>query len=262
MPALFIVVLHHLSPDVKETGVQFADTELRGIPEERLRSLVAALSALTRKNHGTAVPELRITAPLGRFSVQIAEGKLRFNSWSTRVGGFDLTEDEIVSVITGSEDRLQGTLRPANAAKIVAVAPPAEESAPSSPGKIISVIAVIIAINAITVWMVIRPAPNPFLPETTLLAPEQAERLLKDVAGEYRTGSAPGDRGITIATDGRIHCVKFGKGGMVIEATDITSEAVQKAGHASLRTSSQGLVEFIDSSTVTLFGDTYRRKGP
>lgn len=262
---MFTIVLHHLSSDAKTSGTTFPDLELRDVPEARLRSLVVALAQLASKNQAGAVPELRINGPQGRFTVQLTEGKLRFNSWSTRVGGFDLTTDQILSIITGTEDSAPAATRP-RTGPVPGTAAPADEEMHEhviSPGvKIGFLVAVIVAINAITVWMATKPPENPFLPQHSVLAPEPADRLVKDVAGEYRTGSRPGDRGLTIERDGRVRGVKFGAGGAVIETTEMTSQPVQSAGHAALLVNGQALIEFVDSTTLTLYGDTYRRKSP
>lgn len=249
---MFTVTLHHLAPDAKQAGAHHADLELRDVGAQRLHDLIAALGALVGQNNGAAMPELRITAPHGRFVVQVAEGQLRFNSWTTRVGGFDLNAEQIFAVIAGLDE-----------------AAPAPRTAPGgaggkrSPWLWVALLAgVILGSNAVTAWMLVRTPPNPFLPAHVLLAAEPAERVLTEAAGDYRTGAAEGDRGLKIARDGRLHWVKFGAGGKVIEESDLTSRAVQSRGHPALLTSGDALVEVLDGSIVMFYGDTYRRKVP
>lgn len=267
MPApTFNVTLHHLSSDAKETGSDFPEHELRAIPEAKLRGLVNALATSAPRTRPGAAPELRVQGPQGRFTIQVSEGRLRFNSWSTRVGGFDLTTEQILSIITGTEDSAPVATRPPTKATMVVAADTPEDEIPEeltipAGAKVGFLVAVILVINGISYWMMTKPPPNPFVPEYTALPADPAERLLKDVAGEYRTGSKAGSRGVTIGTDGRIVCVKFGAGGAIIETTEVTSQPVQSAGHASLLVDGKALMEFVDSTTLTLYGDTYRRKG-
>lgn len=249
---MFTVTLHHLAPDGKKAGVQYVDAELRDVPEGRLHALLASLAALAGEPHGAARPEVRITAPHGQFVVQIADGQLHFNSWTLRAGGCDLTAEQIFAAIVGLDE----------------AQPDAAAGAGAGRGKRsrwlrVGVLAgLILGSNAVTAWMFLRTPPNPFLPDYTLLVAEPAERVLADLAGDYRTGSAEGDRGLKIARDGRIHWMKFAEGGGSTEESDLTAKAVQSRGRPALLTSDYALIEILDGSTVKFYGDTYRRKVP
>mgnify|MGYP001550304851 CR=1 FL=1 len=250
--SLFTVTLHHLSPDVKRVGVEYPDGELSQVTEKRLRELIASLAAVGAREHKPASPELRIAAPHGRFVIQVVEGRLRFNSWTIRVGGASLTPDQIFAIVTGTDD-------PAAAARAAdAFMQPAKRS---SWGKIALIGALILGTNGTTAWMLLRPPPpNPFLPEYKLLEAQPAERLLTDAAGEYLTGTGEGHRGMRLTRDGRLHSVKFGPQGTVVEESDLTVKAAQSKGRPALFTSNEAVIEIIDPSTLVLFGDTYRRK--
>ena len=245
---VFTITLHHLSPEAKAAGLQYPDVELASVTAEKLHVLIDAMAALVGRDNGGATPELRITAPHGRFTVQVAGGQLRFNSWKTRVGGFDLTAGQIFAIVAGIEDDGSG-------------------SAAASEGrsrwlKLTLLVILIVVSNAVTVWMLTRPPPNPFLPDYKLLAPEPANRLLSDVAGNYQTGTREGARGLKIMADGRIHWIKFGLKGAIVEESDLTAKAAASAGRPALFTNGDALVEIVDASTLKFYGDTYRRKLP
>jgi hypothetical protein len=251
---LFTVTLHHLAPDLKKAGVEYPDGELSQVSEKRLRELIAALAATAARDNRPASPELRIAAPHGRFVIQAADGRLRFNSWTIRVGGANLTPDQIVAIVTGTDD-------PAAAA--AAAESFVRGGRQSRRGMIVLIAALIVGTNGVTAWLLMRPPPpNPFLTEYELLPPEPAERLFTDAAGEYLTGTTEGHRGMRIARDGRLHWVKFGPKGAVVEETDLTARAARSRGHPALFTSQDSLIDILDGSTLMFYGDTYRRKAP
>lgn len=254
---MFTVTLHHLTPDAKKVGVEFIDGELANVSEKRLRELIANLAVTAGRDKGIASPELRIAAPHGRFVIQVFEGKLRFNSWTIRVGGASLTPDQIFAIVTGTDDPA------AAAAAADSFVRDAQQSHSSKRWKILLVAALILGTNGITAWMLTRPPPgNPLLAEYQLLSAAPAERLLTDVAGEYQTGTGEGQRSMRIARDGKVHWVKFGPNGSVAEETDLTAKAAQSRGHPALYTSMDSLIDIMDGITAVFNGDTYRRKMP
>ena len=223
---------------------------MKAVSPEKLHGLIGALAALAPRDHGRATPELRITADHGRFVVQVAEGQLRFNSWTSRVGGFDLTAEQIFALITGTEET-------------------PERGGPQAGGRSLRqkrwwrfglLILAIAGSNVVTAWMLLRPPSNPFLPEYRLLEPSPAERLMGSVAGDYETGTAEGDRRLRIARDGRIHWEKIGPGGTVVEPADMTSKAAESRGHPALLTNVDALIDVIEGGSLMFYGDTYRRK--
>jgi hypothetical protein len=251
---VFTVTLHHLAPDVKKAGVEYPDVEITLATGDRLRGIIAALSKLAATDHHPARPELRIVAPHGRFVILASEGRLRFNSWSVRVGGADLSPDQIFAIVTGADDP---------GAVAMAAESFVNDVRRSRRWKVALMAVVIVGTNATTAWMLLRPPPsNPLLAEYKLLAPEPAERLFAGVAGEYQTGATAGDRGMKIARDGRLHWVKFGPKGSVVEESDLTAKAAESRGHPALFTSRDSLIDILDTTTVMFYGDTYRRKFP
>ena len=250
----FTVTLHHLSPDAKKAGVEYPDSELSQVSEKRLRELIATLATTAGRDNRPAAPELRIAAPHGSFVIQAADGRLRFNSWTVRVGGANLTPDQIFAIVTGTDDPV---------AAAVAAESFVQRGRRLRRWKIALIAALIVGTNATTAWILLRPPPpNPFLAEYELLPAAPAERVLTDAAGEYLTGATEGHRGMRIMRDGRLHWVKFGLQGAVVEETDLTARAAKSHGHPALLTSQDSLIDILDGSTLVFYGDTYRRKLP
>lgn len=249
---MFNVTLHHLAPDLKRAGVEYPDGELAQVTEKRLRELIGALAAVGVRDNRPATPELRIAAPHGRFVIQSIDGRLRFNSWTIRVGGAELTPDQIFAIVTGTEE-------PGEAARAAEAF--MRTGKREGRQKLALIAALIVGTNATTAWMLLRPPPpNPFQPEYRLQEPGPAERLLAEVAGEYRTGIGEGHRGLRIQRDGRLHWVRYGPQGAIVEETDLTAKAAQTRRNPALLTSADALIEILDPDTLSFYGNTYRRK--
>lgn len=248
---MFTVTLHHLSPDARQAGSTFADTELPEIPEKKLRALIRALAERARENHGAASPELRVAAPHGQFVVQAAGGRLRINSWTMRVGGADLSPDQIFTLITGS----------------TAVADAVAEasvggSARSRRGLLLGCVILIVATNAITAWMLTRRPEIPFLPAYMDLAAEPGQRFLASVAGEYQSGTTAGARALVLNAGRPARWKTFGPDGTIAEETEIVVQPVQSRGRPALLADDRALIEFPDQVSLTFYNETYRRKAP
>lgn len=247
----FTLGLHHLSADATQAGANLPDLELPAVNPEQLRVMLEALAALAPQIQYPANPEIRIAAGDRRFLVQIKEGHIRFTSWSLRAGGSDLTPQQILAAITGSDEGAGSAPGAAGTGG----------RAGSSRGLTIALIAVaILGSNAITAWMLTRP-PADLLPEYRLLAEEPGKRLLTDVAGDYATGAEDGDYALHIAPDGAVRWVTFGEKGVVTEETLLTAQAAESRGKPALVTSNRGLIEIRDPVTVAFYRDVYQRKG-
>ncbi len=249
----FTVTLHHLALGAKEANAAWPDTEVPGLTAKKLRELIRALAALAPTNLGTASPELRVVAPHGQFVVRISEGRLRINSWTIKVGGADLSPDQIFSLITGAE-------AVAEAAGINV----SDGSPKRSRGGVLAVLAVLIlGTNALTAWMLTRPPPPaPLLPDFTPLVKEPAERFIADVTGDYRTGPNEGARGLKITKDGHVHWLRFGPAGAIAEDTELVVQPVQALGKPALFADGRALIETDATASLVFYNEIYRRKAP
>ena len=246
---LYVVGLKHLAADAKKAGVDIPETQLNYIPAKRLRTLLDAVEALAPGVVFPAEPELRITAPTGKFVVQVKGGKLHFVSWSSGKKGGEFTAARIFATIAGEEaeeqsfQRVSGDGEPDGFRRFATMA---------------MLIIAILAVNSFTFWMLTRPPKN-LLPKYTLLPKEPAERLLADVAGVYETGSGPGDRRMEIQKDGGVQRIKYGSERKAAEKQIFTVKPAETAGKQALLTSRKAMITIKDSLSVVLYGDTYQR---
>jgi hypothetical protein len=249
----FTVALKHLAPDASKASADLPDAELSDVTTERLRRLIDGLAKLAPQVQYPATPELRITAPDGRFLVQVRDGKIKFTSWSLRTGGSELTPAQIFAAITGEE--LDD--RPVRAA--------AEERKGLPRGAKVALLAlVILGSNAVTAWFAMRPParlPVELLPQYRLIDEDQGQRLLANMAGDYATGSAESDRVMTIKKDGAVRWWKIGENRSVVEEETFVTKPVQvqPSGTSGLL-ANNAIIELKDPITVMFFGEAYRRK--
>jgi hypothetical protein len=240
---------------MKRADAAAPDLALRDLSEKKLRELIRALAVLAPTNLGSASPELRVTAPQGQFVVRIAEGRLRINSWTIKVGGADLSPEQICACITGTEDVAD------------AAGGGADDLGPRKRGRgpvIALLAALIVGSNGITVWMLLRPdnPPPPLLPDCQPLAAESAARFVKGLAGEYQNGAAAGARALKISADGSVHWLVLAPGGAIAEDTTLTVQPVQVRGQPALLADGRALIEAPDAASVVFYRETYRRKAP
>lgn len=248
----FSVTLHHLAPGAKRADAALPDVELTDVTAKSLHALIRALAALAPTNLGAASPELRVVAPHGQFVVQVAEGKLRINSWTIRVGGSALSPDQIFALITGAE-----------AVAGVAGISLGSGAPKRSRGALLAALGVLIlGSNAFTAWFLTRTPANPFLPDYTLLAKESAERLIMNVAGDYQTGANEGSRALKISPNGKVHWLRFGPKGVVAEESEIAVQPVESSGKPALLADERALIDVTDPMALVFYNETYRRKVP
>lgn len=256
--AQFSVTLHHLAVDLRKAGPEFPDTPARMIAARELRELVEALTALASSTTYPAEPELRIVGPHGRFLVQARNGEMRVSSWSAQAGGANLSPEQILAMILGLEE---AEALPAR----VGGAKGARRARGSARWKLVVLAIAIVGSNGVTAWMLTRPPPRvpvALLPEYQLVAPERAQRVLADFAGEYDTGLGEGDRHLSLRADGHARWFVWGADRAVRDEVTLAIQAAESRGRPALLADGLALIEMKDPITLVYFGDTYRRKGP
>ncbi len=260
----FNISLHHLSPDATAVGEQFEDKDIPAVTVPQLRQLVNSMSKAlaTRTEQDFAAPVIRINAPQGVFMVRPDGRELRLHTWTTQAGGLALTVDEMIGAITdpeklaAAESIYETSAKPKrNTAKPFRAQDPAKAGTPRWV-KIGGLAVLILAFNATTAWMLMKPPPD-LLPPHEPLAVEVSARLIARLAGEYETGPRPGDRGMTILSNGNIRVVRYGP---VPEEWTFTAQAAIVDGKEVLVTSASSVIRIMDDQSLTLFGDTYRRR--
>ncbi len=250
----FTVTLHHLASGAREAGTDFPDLEVSGVGSSELRELLENFARLAHSVEYPVTPEVRIGSPHGQFLVQIRDGHIRFSSWALRDGIIEPTPDQILAAISGLEGGDEQVTTLSAPAMLKALAP-----ARRSKWAVVALLAAaIIGTNSVTVWLLTRPAPS-LLPEYELVEGAPGSRLLAEVAGDFETGHADGDRRMSIRLDGAIRWVMFGPAGELTEDTALTAQPAKSGGKPVLLTSEQALIEIQDPMTIVYYGDTYRR---
>lgn len=255
-PVVYEVDLVQLTPDATNAGVELPPHHLDHVTEDSLRKLLTAAAVLAPQVTYPLAPEIRITAPTGKFLAPLKEGRLRFVSWAAAAKslGHEPTVDQMLSIIRGDV--------PDEDAGSTYYASSRGGGSRLTGGKriaaIVGLLLVVLAVNAFTVTQAKKP-PGNFLPAYHVMETAPGDRVLASVAGNYETGAAPGDRQLQIGANGSVVWIKFGPGRSVREQKTFTLRPVEVNGAPALLTSKQGLIKIKDPATLILFGDTYVR---
>lgn len=255
-PATFKLNFRHLTPDGRELGVRHADSELAAVEAARLKEILHAMEKAVAQQSPSdpAAPEIRITSAQGVFMVKSANGRLRLHSWSLKSGTREMSVEEIIETVAGKPVEAKPHAHPVTHAPVGASSEGFLSRVPRWV-KVAVLVVLFAGINAVSGWMLMRPPPD-LLPPHELLSAAATERLLTKVAGEFETGSRPGDRWMTIVRNGNIRVVKYGP---KPDETLLTARAALVNGQEVLITSARSMIEIKDGDTLVLFGDTYKR---
>lgn len=242
-----------LSPDGREAGAQFAETLRDDVSPRELRRILRRLEDLAPTLDFSVQPGLRITAPAGKFVIQVKAGRLTFVSWASgQHAAATPTVDDMVRIVTG--EIVEGEVEPLPAPALPSIGPSRRRR-----GLIIALVAVVfVAVNVFTIVEARKP-PGNFLPAYRLLEPEAAGRLLENVAGAYETGAQQGDRRLEITKAGVVHWIKFGAGKTAVERRELNVRAVQANGTSGLLTNRNTIIFVKGPITLSFFNDTYTR---
>jgi hypothetical protein len=248
---LYMVTLKHLTRDAKKAAAALPEVQLRYIWGNQLRALLDAVAALGPGVVFPVEPELRITAPDGKYVVQLKGGKLQLVSWSSKHKGGEYSATRIHAIVTGEEEA------EAQRAHDAATAPAGGGLLQSKAAMALMLVA-IVAVNGFTLWFVTRPKKT-LLPKYTVLAAEPAWRVLETVAGYYETS----ERRLEIDKNGKAQRFKIGPERKLTALPAFTVEAADAGGKqallASLNASRKTLITIKDPVSIVLYGDTYQR---
>lgn len=262
-PPVYTITLHHLAADAASAGLQHPDQEQAGVPVEKLRVLLTALGQAGAKQaaNDLSSPEIRIKTPREPLRVRPGTGgRLRLVTWDTKLGGMNFTVDEVIERLDGpvAETATTAAATPARRGSTPPV-PAAPKTGMSTRTKIAILAVLIVGINAVTAWFLVRPAPT-LLGDYSLMSESDGKKLLVAAAGEYETGAREGDRRLIIQPDGGLILSTYGVKRKIIEETTLRSRAAQTKGKPALLTSDPYLLEVQDANTVILYGNAYRRR--
>lgn len=260
------VTLHHLAPGAGAAGLAYPDESLPSVPLPQLREMLYALSEVASRLtiYEPSSPEIRIKTDREAFVVRTRYRRLWFVGYEASLRGEEHSVAYILTTITGTTETAKApeprVERPASASPVLTAA--ADEGGRFPRWLKIAVMAVIIiGCNATAAWMLLSP-PKTIAPKFSLLTPAESAALLGRVAGEYRTGSAEGDRRIIIDTTGTARLAKFGPNLATTQPVTKTVRGALVDGQPALVTNDPAAVVLKDADTLVFFGNTYKRHAP
>ncbi len=261
----YSVTLHHLAPGAVAAGLAYPDEQVPAASIAQLREMLYALSEVASRLtiYEPAIPEIRIKTDREAFVVRTRYRRLCFVGYEAALRGEEHSVAYILTTITGTtetaktpEPRVERT-----SASVTVSATPEETGRVPRWLKIAVMAVIIIGCNGTAAWLLLRP-PTTIAPKYSLLTPAESGALLGRVAGEYRTGSAEGDRRIIIDTTGTARLAKFGVNQSITQPTTKTVRGAIVDGQPALVTGDPAAVVLKDANTIMFFGNTYKRHNP
>ncbi len=256
---IYSLTLHHLSPDAREASAAMADLEVARVGPEKLRVMLTALSEVaTRHRTDYSVnPEIRIKTGKSELLIRARDGGLNLVSWDKSVGGQNLSVSDILAQLDQSSADASSSKSPvASSSDLRAVGGSSDKARRN---KIIMLVTAFLAINAFTAWNFIKPEPS-FLPKHQVLPVAETREVLVKAAGEYETGSTPGDRRLIIQPDGSLILSTYGPRRTIVEQINRSAKGALYGGRPALVTNDPAMLEIKDADTVVLYGNVYKRR--
>lgn len=265
----YSVTLHHLAPGAKAAGLQYADEQLQGVSAEQLALLLHTLEELAGRLsiYEPSTPEIRVKTEREVFIVRTRYRQLCFVGHEAALRGEEHSVAYIMAAITGQVLPVE---RPAINPRLFDRPPTAIPVRPSgrrdAGGGIgvpdwlkIGLLAVIsLACVGAGLWMLFKPARS-LAPSYKLLPPTEAVTLLGRVAGQYQTGTQPGDRRLIIGNDGTMRIAKYGADQAIAEEIIRTARGATQDNRPALVTSDPYVMIINDADSLTLYGQVYKR---
>lgn len=257
---IYSLTLHHLSPDAREASASMADLELARVGPDKLQVMLTALAEVATRHRTdySVSPEIRIKSGKSELLIRARDGGLNLVSWDKTVGGQNLSVSDLIAQLDQS-----GTDSSAVVSKSRVDGSAAAQSggnpAASRRNKIIMLVAAVVAINAFTAWNLIKPEPS-FVPKHQVLPVAETREVLIKAAGEYETGSTPGDRRLIIQPDGSLILSTYGPRRTIVEQINRSAKGALFDGRPALVTSDPAMLEIKDADTVVLYGNIYKRR--
>ena len=268
----FSVTLHHLAPGAKAAGLGFADEQLPAVTAPQLVELLHALSEVAAglTIYEPSNPEIRIKTEREVVVVRTRYRRLCFVGREAQLRGEDHSIPLIMAVASGVAEPELAALpsraaeRPSSSTSPVG---PRNYAAPASGGllpdwaKLALLVVLSLACIGTGVWMLVKPAKT-FAPKFKLMSVDESRLLLAKVAGEYRTGTQPGDRRLIIDASGTLRLAKYGPAQAVAEEIIRTARGVTQNGVPGLATPDPYMLTVKDPDGVVFYGQTYKRVVP
>ena len=263
----YSVTLHHLAPGAKAAGLGYPDEQLPVVTATQLGELLHALSEVAAglTIYEPSNPEIRIKNEREVLVVRTRYRRLCLVGRENALRGEDHSIALILAAAAGvAEPELtfvpvRPNERPATQGPVATrnYAPPDHGGVPEWV-KVSLLAILILGCFGTGAWLLLKPARS-LAPNFKYMSASDSVALLAKAAGEYRTGTQPGDRRLVVSADGTLRIAKYGAAQAIAEESIRTIRGAIQNGQPGLATSDPYLMQVKDADTVVLYGQAYKR---
>lgn len=252
-----------LSPDGTTADTAFGIVDRGDMDAEALAALLEKFTALDAVQNHEHDPHLIVRTRDSKYLIRTSGGQLHlYNARDTSQPAAVLSLPRLLEVLVG----------PPVTVGVASEEPELPAPAPTGTkyrGVLTAGLLILaVGLNAWGISRFLNQEEDPPAPAyTEITSPEQLNALRHQLAGSYATGREPGDRIITIASDGtiRFQLLVARADGTPVPANAIDDTYVvgrRSGGINCLATAVSGQVEIGVDGTLRYYGDTYRRTEP
>jgi hypothetical protein len=252
-----------LSPDGTTADTPYGIIDRGDMDAQALTALLEKFAALDAVQNHEHDPHLIVRTRDSKYLIRTSGGQLHlYNARDTSQPAAVLSLPRLLEILAG----------PAVTAGAASDEPELLTPAPAGTKHrgvlAASLLILAVGLNAWGISQFLNQEEDPPPPAyTEITNPEQLNALRHQLAGSYATGREPGDRIITIASDGTIRfqllAARAGGTSVPANAVDDTYAVGRRSGGLNcLVTAVSGQVEIGVDGTLRYYGDTYRRTEP
>jgi hypothetical protein len=250
---MFHVVTVNLANDSSSADIAHGSIDVGELTADEFVALLERFRRLDPVQNHEADPHLLVTTRAGKFRIRTGQGKLHLdNPRDTTEPYAELSAAEIVEQLArGPSTEVPGDDGEAATAK---------PAATPNRGIAAAILIAGLALNGYTLYSVFYTESVNEKPAIVLLTdPAEITAHQNDVVGSFATGTQPGDRTITIDSQGRI---KFGQVGANAGYNDNsdTFRLGRLGKNYCLNTVESGVIEVLNIDTIVYYRDAYKRR--
>jgi hypothetical protein len=261
----YSVTLHHLAPGATAAGLGYPEEQMPAVTTTQLAELLQSLSLIAGSMtiYEPSSPEIRIKTEREILVVRTRYRRLCLVGRESALRGEEHTVARIMAAVSGVEEP-EIEFVPVRPSERPPAPAPVGTRAYASPGgipewfKIALLSVLILGCLGTGVWLLVKPAKG-LAPNFKYMPPAESTALLARAAGEYRTGTAAGDRRLIISADGTLQLAKYGAAQAITDESVRTIRGAYKDGQPGLATSDPYLIEVRDADTVVMYSQPYKR---
>jgi len=252
-----------LSPDGTTADTPFGIIDRGDMDAEALASLLEKFTALDAVQNHEHDPHLIVRTRDSKYLVRTSGGQLHlYNARDTSQPAAVLSLPRLLEILAAPP------VTAGAASDEPELLTPAPAGTKYRGALTASLLILAVGLNAWGISRFLNQEEDPPPPTyTEITSPEQLNALRHQLAGSYATGREPGDRIITIASDGaiRFQLLVARVGGTPAPTNTVEDTYVvgrRSGGLNCLATAVSGQVEIGVDGTLRYYGDTYRRIEP